>query len=167
MLVSKLEKDNESDQIIFEDCKVIEIIETATNACDKLAKSKNINLELSCNESFMIKANPLLLKQAITNLVNNAIKYSNKGKSIFISVLNKQNETIIGIQDQGIGIPDEHIDHIFERFYRIDKSRSRKTGGSGLGLSIVKLIAETHGGYIKVDSKLGVGSTFLICLPKV
>jgi two-component system phosphate regulon sensor histidine kinase PhoR len=106
------------------------------------------------------------LKQAFVNLVDNAIKYSKPGGEVKISARADDAQIVIEIKDNGIGISQSDQQRIFERFYRVDKSRSRAQGGSGLGLSIVKKIAEEHGGTVSVESTLGEGSTFRITLPR-
>ncbi|MFC1854236.1 sensor histidine kinase [candidate division CSSED10-310 bacterium] len=106
-----------------------------------------------------------LLTQAIVNLLDNAIKYSEPGNKVTISAQQEKNEVIICVQDNGCGIADEHLPRLFERFYRVDKARSRKLGGTGLGLAIVKHILLTHQGFVTVESKPGSGSTFCIHLP--
>ncbi|MFN3684437.1 MAG: sensor histidine kinase, partial [Fimbriimonadaceae bacterium] len=99
------------------------------------------------------------------NLVDNAIKYSNDG-AILVRLEDQGEDAVLSVSDQGIGIPSEHLERIFERFYRVDKGRSRSKGGTGLGLSIVKHIVEAHGGKVTVQSRLGEGSTFTVRLPK-
>jgi two-component system phosphate regulon sensor histidine kinase PhoR len=112
------------------------------------------------------RINPLLLEQAVANLIDNAITYSEEGKSVTVKAQEEAQEIWIQIQDQGCGIERKHLDRIFERFYRVDKSRSRKLGGTGLGLAIVKHIAQAHGGRVSVESQTGVGSTFTLHLPQ-
>lgn len=107
-----------------------------------------------------------LLAVALHNLIANAIQYSPKGSRVGVGVTNADGVVEIAVTDQGIGIPDEDRDRVFERFYRIDPARSRHTGGSGLGLSIVKHVVENHGGDIRVWSQPGNGSTFTIRLPE-
>jgi two-component system phosphate regulon sensor histidine kinase PhoR len=107
----------------------------------------------------------LLLEQAVVNLIDNAINSSEEGKSVTIRAQEKAQEILIRVEDQGSGIERIHLDRIFERFYRVDKSRSRKLGGTGLGLSIVKHIMEAHGGGVSVESQSGRGSTFTLHLP--
>jgi two-component system sensor histidine kinase SenX3 len=102
---------------------------------------------------------------AVHNLVENAINYSAEGTHVSVSTKVDDNIVEILVKDQGIGILDENLDRIFERFYRVDPARSRATGGTGLGLSIVKHVSKNHGGEVKVWSALGVGSTFAIRLP--
>ena len=99
------------------------------------------------------------------HLLDNAIKYSPSGSTIRITAEQKGEQTTISVQDNGCGIAQEHLSHIFERFYVVDKSRSRKLGGTGLGLAIVKHIAQVHGGSVTLESSPDVGSTFTIHLP--
>jgi len=105
------------------------------------------------------------VKQAIFNLVDNAIKYNRPGGAVKITIHTKDQSAVVEIADTGIGIGPEDLPHIFDRFYRVDKSRSRLQGGSGLGLAIVKKIIEEHDGTISVTSTAGKGSTFFITLP--
>lgn len=103
--------------------------------------------------------------QAIINLISNSIKYSEENSLIHIFLDVKNNETIIHIKDYGIGIPKENLKYIFERFYRVDKSRDKSTGGFGIGLAITKEIVESHRGIIKIESKVGKGTEVTISLP--
>ena len=100
------------------------------------------------------------------NLVDNAIKYSEPGSVVEVCAGATGNENTISTKDSGCGIPPQHLSRLFERFYVVDKSRSRKLGGTGLGLAIVKHIAQVHGGYVTVESTPGKGSTFTIHLPR-
>ena len=109
-------------------------------------------------------ADPDLLDQALVNLIDNAVKYTDTGR-VDVRLSAEAGEFRIAVRDTGIGIPAEHLERIFERFYVVDKSRSRKSGGTGLGLSIVKHIAERHGGRVSVESVEGKGSTFTVVLP--
>jgi two-component system, OmpR family, phosphate regulon sensor histidine kinase PhoR len=106
-----------------------------------------------------------LLEQAVINLLDNAVKYSADGQTVRVSAVSEGAEVVIGVRDQGCGISREHLPRIFERFYRVDKARSRKLGGTGLGLAIVKHIAQVHRGAATVESVIGQGSTFSIRLP--
>ena len=118
-------------------------------------------------EDLRASANPQLLEQALANLLSNAIRYSPPKTTVVISSRTRDTgEVEIAVTDQGPGIPTEHLDRIFERFYRIDRARSREMGGTGLGLSIVKHIALVHGGRVEVESEIGCGSTFRIVLPR-
>jgi two-component system phosphate regulon sensor histidine kinase PhoR len=109
--------------------------------------------------------NPILLEQALFNLVDNAIKYSDPGATIIVDAEKTADEVVIRVVDEGCGIPKDHLERIFERFYRVDKARSRKEGGTGLGLAIVKHIVNAHNGRIEVQSTPGKGSTFSVHLP--
>jgi two-component system phosphate regulon sensor histidine kinase PhoR len=109
-------------------------------------------------------ADPDLLEQALVNLIDNAVKYTDKGR-VDIRLEASGRDFRISVSDTGIGIPAEHLERIFERFYVVDKSRSRKSGGTGLGLSIVKHIAERHGGRVSVESAVGRGTTFTLMIP--
>jgi len=111
--------------------------------------------------------NPPLLEQAVVNLVDNAVKYSNEGSAVEVTLDQAPDEIVISVSDQGPGVPREHLPRLFERFYRVDKARSRDLGGTGLGLAIVKHVAQAHGGRVSVDSRVGQGSTFRIHLPRV
>ncbi len=132
------------------------------------AKEKNIRciIKKGCEFPLTVYADKGKIKQVLINLVDNAIKYSNQNDVIEASVYNVDGKNVlIEISDEGVGIPDEHLPRIFERFYRTDLARSRKEGGSGLGLSICKHIIEAHGQTIHVRSKLDVGTTIGFTLP--
>ncbi|MGI6550738.1 MAG: two-component system histidine kinase PnpS [Syntrophomonadales bacterium] len=117
-------------------------------------------------EPVMVKADWDRITQVIINLLDNAITYSREGGTIEIGIENRPHDILVSVTDHGPGIPRHETSRIFERFYRVDKARTRKDGGSGLGLSIVKHIVEVHGGYVDVRSRLGQGSTFFFTLPK-
>jgi len=108
---------------------------------------------------------PLKITQVLDNLIDNAIKYTSKGSLIEISARVSENKTEVCVRDNGPGIPEADLPHLFERFYRVDKGRSREKGGTGLGLSIVKHIVQLHGGQVRVESKIGQGTTFFFTLP--
>jgi len=128
-------------------------------------KEKNIEAEVVVPPGLpALKADPYRIEQMLINLVDNALKYTDGGR-IEILLRNEGREFVIAVKDTGIGIPAEHLPRIFERFYVVDKSRSRKLGGTGLGLSIVKHIAQLHGGSISVESEESRGSTFTVRLP--
>ncbi|WP_108587014.1 cell wall metabolism sensor histidine kinase WalK [Paenisporosarcina sp. OV554] len=125
---------------------------------------KNIHLELNCAKSFEVFADPLRLEQIVVNLLDNALKYSNEGTTTSLEVTRINNKTVIQVIDQGIGIHEENHEIIFEKLFRVEKSRSREYGGSGIGLSIVKELVEAHGGSIEVESTLGKGSKFTVVI---
>ena len=105
------------------------------------------------------------LARALGNLVENAIKYTREGGTIRITASREDQRLVVGVEDNGMGISQEDLPRIFERFYRSDRSRSREMGGTGLGLSIVKHIVQAHGGTVEVSSRLGAGSKFTVSLP--
>ncbi|MFQ9511285.1 MAG: sensor histidine kinase, partial [Lachnospiraceae bacterium] len=125
--------------------------------------------QLTCvvtGDSSIILGDQKRLHQVIFNLVSNAIKYSTEGGHIQIRVCDGMEADTLTVEDHGIGIPDKDLPLIFERFYRTDRSRNRKTGGAGIGLAIVKAIVQAHNGKISVESKEGGGSRFIVTLPK-
>ena len=105
------------------------------------------------------------LYQIAFNLVENGIKYNRAGGTLHVAVYREDDNAILQVTDTGVGVPEESIPHLFERFYRVDKARARKSGGSGLGLSIVRNMVERNGGSISVSSTLGEGSTFTVAFP--
>lgn len=126
-----------------------------------IARKKNISVSFS-GERAVISADRELIRELVINLVQNAIQYNNEGGFVNISVMIVNQRPVLKVSDNGIGVPKDQQERIFERFYRVDKSRSRETGGTGLGLSIVKHIVEIHGAKITLESELGAGSTFTV-----
>jgi two-component system phosphate regulon sensor histidine kinase PhoR len=163
--LSRLEEDGEKRKLSFEITGIRPPLASAIELSKVKANQKHITVVLFCDEEITAKINAALIEQAVLNLVDNAIKYSRENSTIKVNVLKTENEILIQVSDQGCGIAQEHLDRIFERFYVVDKGRSRKLGGTGLGLSIVKHIAQVHGGYVSVESRLDSGSTFAIHLP--
>jgi signal transduction histidine kinase len=142
------------------------INEVATEvSAKKTVAGISLELELA-SDAMAVKGDSLRLKQAVFNLVDNAIKYNRPEGMVKISARVEESRLVVQVQDNGVGISPADQSHIFDRFYRVDKSRTRSQGGSGLGLSIVKKIVEDHGGTISVESALGKGSTFEIILPR-
>ncbi len=136
-----------------------------TSAID--AQAKGISVVRSGDTGLFLAGSHEQVTIAVSNLVANAVAYSREGSSVLVGVKGLDHTVEIAVTDQGIGIPAEEIDRIFERFYRVDPARHRSTGGTGLGLSIVKHVAATHGGEIRVWSVEGQGSTFTLSLPRV
>ena len=165
LTLSKIEKETEVDEIDFVDESITLALSNAIFLCKDKALERNINIILSNFEDISFKHNSSLIEQAIINLLNNAIKYSNGDSEIKITVIKHNHEIKISVEDQGSGIPEEHLSRLFERFYRVDKARSRALGGTGLGLSIVKHIALAHKGSVKVKSEINKGSLFSLTLP--
>jgi signal transduction histidine kinase len=146
---------------------LISIITEVVNETTAQAEAENIKMEWSPPASALrVNGDAMYLKQAIINLVDNAIKYNQAGGLVKLAAQVESESFIIEIADSGIGISAEDLPRIFDRFFRVDKSRSRKRGGSGLGLAIVKKIVEDHGGTITVSSILGHGSSFHLSFPR-
>ncbi|MCM3693390.1 sensor histidine kinase [Neobacillus niacini] len=129
-------------------------------------KNKGIQLTLDCPANILIDIDPIRFEQVFINLLDNCLKYSRETSTTSVRVIEENEKIQITIKDQGVGIPDEDLPHIFDRLYRVDKSRSRATGGFGLGLAIVKQLVEAHGGEITVESHVGKGTCFTIILKK-
>ncbi len=163
--LSRIEQDSEKGGIPLDDSPLEGLGEAVYRVCGKSAQAKDISLEFACPEGLEAKINLTLLEQALVNLVDNAIKYSEPGSAVSMTVARGDGEISIRVQDLGCGISKEHLGRIFERFYRVDKGRSRREGGTGLGLAIVKHIVNAHNGKIMVESSPGRGSTFTIHLP--
>ncbi|ARN56647.1 ATP-binding protein [Sedimentisphaera salicampi] len=165
--ISKLEQKGDQLRVDIEPADIRDIVISAMQLCEKRASQKNISIELTSSGDIHIPVNPNLLEQAVMNLVDNAVKYSSENTEVHITIVQDSDETRIAVQDHGCGIPKSEQERLFERFYRVDKGRSRELGGTGLGLSIVKHIVSTvHGGRITLESTLNKGSTFTIHLPK-
>ncbi|MEJ2649659.1 MAG: ATP-binding protein, partial [Sedimentisphaerales bacterium] len=151
--------------ITFEKVSLKPVLAESIELSSTKAKEKEIKISLDCPDDVEIKINTALLEQAVLNLIDNAIKYSPDRSTVRIIVKKNEKEVSIAVRDTGSGIEQKHQARIFERFYVVDKGRSRKLGGTGLGLAIVKHIAQVHGGFVTVKSKPGEGSTFTIYLP--
>jgi two-component system sensor histidine kinase SenX3 len=135
----------------------------------RVARKKNISLQwkrYGKAAQYTVRGDETQLTSMFTNLVENAVQYTPPGGRIEVTGGFEGSEIVIRVSDTGIGIPEGKLPRIFERFYRVDKARSKQTGGTGLGLSIVKHIAENHGGRVTVESTLGEGSTFTVYLPR-
>ncbi|OUR63742.1 hypothetical protein A9Q74_00130 [Colwellia sp. 39_35_sub15_T18] len=167
LTLSKIEKETETeiDELDFVEESITLALSNAIFLCKDKALKRNIDIILNNAEDIIFKHNSSLIEQAIINLLNNAIKYSNGDSEIKITVIKQNNNIEISVEDKGNGIPEEHLSRLFERFYRVDKARSRKLGGTGLGLSIVKHIALAHNGTVQVKSEINKGSIFSLILP--
>jgi signal transduction histidine kinase len=142
-----------------------ELTNITTDQMRLLAEDKNIALRCEAKQHVRVEGDRSRLKQVIVNLVDNAIKYTPAGGHVGVKVYTSNGFGVLEVNDNGMGIPAEALPHIFERFYRVDKARSRQMGGAGLGLSIIKAIVTAHGGQVKVESVEGKGSRFLVELP--
>ncbi len=164
--LSRIERGAEGEHIMLQGARIRDVLFTALQVCEAKAAPKKISLELSCDEELEANINPALLEQAIVNLIDNAIKFSHEGSTVLVTAAQMDDQISISVRDQGRGIEKEHLPRLFERFYRVDKARSRQMGGTGLGLAIVKHIAQAHGGEVSVESTPGRGSTFSIHIPR-
>ena len=142
-----------------------ELVATTSDQMRLLAEDKSIALRCDATSRIGIEGDRARLKQVVVNLLDNAIKYTPEGGSVGIKVGTTDEIAVIEVEDNGVGIPAEALAHVFERFYRVDKARSRQMGGSGLGLSIVKSVCTAHGGNVTVESEEGRGSRFRVELP--
>lgn len=165
LLISRTERDVEKDAIRLEPNKIKEILEESKQLCETKAGRKKISLDLACPDDLTARINPALIEQAVVNLIDNAITYSEEGSDVEIEARRGDGEVLIEVRDHGVGIDREHLPRLFERFYRVDKARSRTLGGTGLGLAIVKHICQAHGGGVTVESTPGEGSTFTLHIP--
>jgi two-component system phosphate regulon sensor histidine kinase PhoR len=163
--LSRVEQESDGRTLETKPVQVLEIFRAARQICRAKAEEKKIRLEFACSPDLIAELDPTLLEQAVVNLLDNAIKYSEAEKTVRVEADRIDGELVISVQDHGIGIAQKHLPRLFERFYRVDKARSRNMGGTGLGLAIVKHIAKAHGGEVSVASRLGHGSTFRIAIP--
>jgi two-component system phosphate regulon sensor histidine kinase PhoR len=163
--LSRIERDAEQKAIERRPTPIQHLLQSAIQACEVPAQTKSIRIELSCGENLMADVNAQMLEQAVINLIDNAIKYSEEARTVQVHATKESKDLVIRVADQGSGISKEHHDRIFERFYRVDRGRSRAMGGTGLGLAIVKHIALAHGGKVAVESEPGKGSIFAIYIP--
>ncbi|MDD3118338.1 MAG: ATP-binding protein [Victivallales bacterium] len=166
LCLAALEREGAGEEFVYEPVAAGDLLNTSINLCRVKAKQKNIRLELGEVFDGKIECDRQLIEQTLINLIDNAVKYSEEGSKIEIAaVQNDPDHVALSVCDYGIGIPEKHLPRLFERFYRVDKARSRKLGGTGLGLSIVKHVVQLHHGTVDVRSSVGHGSTFTVCLP--
>ncbi len=165
LMLSRIERDQTTNQIELKFERLQPVIASALEMCMPKAEQKQIRLEMFCSGDLKAAIDPFLIEQAVINLIDNAIRYSDEGKAIKVTAEPVGFEIHIRVSDEGIGIAEKQLARIFERFYRVDKARSRELGGTGLGLSIVKHISIAHRGHVEVQSQVGRGSTFTIHLP--
>ena len=165
--LSRIETKAEKGEIVLSKVALRPVLQAAIADCESLARTKSSKLALSCADDIQARLNAPLFEQAIINLIDNALKYGSDGKPVEIGAEGDEVSVRITVKDYGPGIDAKHLPRIFERFYRVDKSRSRELGGTGLGLSIVKHIVIAHGGRITVESTPGQGSIFRIDLPVI
>ena len=167
LALSRLEEEAKNQVINLQPTVAAEVIASAVQVCTAKALKKDIKIATKCDTMLSAFLEPALIEEAVINLIDNAVNYSPPGERIMVMVEKDTNEKdiVISVTDNGPGIPEIHHNRIFERFYRVDKARSRKLGGTGLGLSIVKHIVLLHGGSVTVKSAPGKGSRFSLHIP--
>lgn len=163
--LSRIEKESESREIELTRHELFPILTGAVQSCESRAQERQIRVTLDCPREISADINARYLEQAVINLIDNAIKYSEPNSDVLVFAKRRDEWVEVSVKDHGCGVAAEHLPRLFERFYRVDRARSRDVGGTGLGLAIVKHIARAHGGQVTVESKLGEGSTFTIRLP--
>ncbi|MGE3540038.1 MAG: two-component system histidine kinase PnpS [Candidatus Tectimicrobiota bacterium] len=165
LTLSRLDQHREDYEIPRSDTALEEVLQGAMLDCAAKAEARGVSMVPRCAPTLRAFVNAPLLEQALANLLDNAITYSKPEGQVWINAQQEAEALVIAVRDTGPGIAREHLDRIFERFYRVDKARSREHGGTGLGLAIVKHIAQVHGGQVTVASTVGQGSTFTLRLP--
>ena len=159
--IIRLSRLDEENEMPFEDVDLYEVADEVVSRLKNIAAAKNIEISI-VGESVYIKSVKQLLTETIFNLCDNAIKYNRDGGIVAVSVNRMKDKAVVSVKDSGIGISPEHQAKIFERFYRVDKSRSKESGGTGLGLSIVKHAVQHLNGKIDLQSKVGEGTTIQV-----
>ncbi len=155
---------SESGTARKEPCDLAEVVQSVVERLGPKAAEKGIELDYAGPDELPIQANVAQVGQVALNLVDNALNYTTRG-SVHVVLAAEEDRAVLKVQDTGLGIASEHVERVFERFYRVDRGRSRATGGTGLGLSIVRHIVEAHGGTVRLESALNRGSTFIVDLP--
>ena len=163
--LSRIERDVEQNLVTLSPGRVADVLQSAVQNCRHQADSRNMTLELDCPAELTARMNSRLMEEAVINLLDNAVRYGRPQTTVGIRAGTEGSRIVIRVEDHGPGIAPEHLSRIFERFYRVDAGRSRKEGGSGLGLSIVRHILNAHGGSVQVSSRVGEGSVFSLILP--
>ncbi len=164
-LLTLARADAGEDRISFEPVDLSELLADLGSDVAILCRDKGLDFQLDLKEGLVVSGDPVRLRVMFLNLLDNATRYTPRGGTISLSLFREDKRAGVAVSDTGIGIPPEDLPHVFERFYRVDKARSRAEGGSGLGLAIARHIAEMHGGKIEAQSQVGEGSTFRVWLP--
>jgi two-component system phosphate regulon sensor histidine kinase PhoR len=168
LALSRIEREAKGAQIDLEQMPLKSILEEAVDFCRPKAEENEVEIVVDCPDDLELDVNSTLLEQAVVNLLLNGITYSEAGQEVVLTAGMMETagrpKVRISVKDSGIGIAQEHLPRLFERFYRSDRARNRKEGGTGLGLAIVKHIVQAHGGRVEVESTVGKGSIFHIIL---
>ena len=166
LALSRIEQSEEAGTLPLEKTAIAALLGEAANDCLPRATERAIRLEVDCEADLEAAVNAPLVEQALINLIDNAIKACEPDDTIRVTARIMEDILEIEVQDEGCGIEPAHLPRLFERFYRVDKGRSRTLGGTGLGLSIVKHIVQAHGGSVGVESTPGEGTTFTLRMPR-
>jgi heavy metal sensor kinase len=164
-LLQLVRGDASSEQLNLDEVNLRDLWAELTSDLEALAQEKGLQFLQGPMDNLSVMGDKLTLRQLFLNILDNAIRYTPSGGSITGSLIKKEENAVVSISDTGVGISAEHLPFIFDRFYRVDKARSRAEGGTGLGLAIASSIAKMHGGYIEIESQVGKGSSFHIILP--
>ncbi len=162
LMISQLE--SKEAEVVMSDVRISVLLEEIVDGLKAQAAASQVFIHVDC-QPICMQANLKQMRELMTNLISNAIKYNHPGGQVWINVREQDGSLILRVRDNGMGIPADSLNRIFERFYRVDKGRSRKQGGTGLGLSIVKHIVNFYHGTIRVTSELEKGSEFVVSLP--
>lgn len=165
LLMSKMDTDQAALNI--EPTDLSHLVTECVDTLRPIAKMDNITIDTDVPPELEAECDSLKIRQALNNLIENAIKYSQQDGHVTVAGGRAGSDVFISVEDNGVGMGEEYLPHIFERFYRVDKARSRETGGTGLGLHIVRRVAVMHGGRVDVESKEGIGSKFTLTFPAV
>lgn len=163
--LSQLEENDDNTNISFSSIDIYDIAKGCVEALTAYANLRGISIDINGQSAF-IKGNSSLIEELIYNLCDNAIRYNTENGSVLITITDTESDTVLTVEDTGIGIDEKYHNRIFERFFRVDKSRSKKTGGTGLGLAIVKHIVFLHSAELKISSKIGKGTKISIYFKK-
>ena len=148
----------------FETVALVDEVQRVSDLFSLSAEESGVRLDVSGSVD-VIQGNRLMIQRAVSNLLSNAIRYCPQGQAVVVKVHREQEHIRLSVGNPGQGIPEEHLPHLFERFYRVDKSRSRETGGTGLGLAIVKHVLTRHHATLEIESEAGKGSRFIARFP--
>ena len=164
-MLTLAEADAGQRTVLTAEVSLNELVDQVTRSMRSLAEAREISLNTQLNEDISLSGDPSRLRELLTVLLDNAVKYTDAGGRVDVSVRKEHRKAIITVSDNGPGIPSEALPHVFDRFYRVDKARSRESGGTGLGLAIARHIVDAHGGTIDVESKIREGTVVTVGLP--
>ena len=166
-LLQLVNTNNTKSALKLESVNIAELINATIEKLIPIADKKNVKITFNADNEIITKVDKIKLQMCFSNLIDNAIKYGQTDGNVTINCYTQKNDFIVSVKDDGIGIPENDLPHIFDRFYRVDKTRSRATGGTGLGLSITQRVIHMHDGTIIAKSTLGEGTEFVVTIPIV